>query len=244
MVQINPKPMKLVTEVIKPTKVGQPGDFDIPHLHPKHDDKVDVARYFRPPFNPKAKVTLERKIVFALLGALLILWIFQGIVMALNGFFGTYDVQVHPLFRAPFTIEKRVKPEVKGAGINPLSTPTVTMPEPTTKPAESQATPQPDRIAHFIWSIESGKGTAPAGWHVNCRAKGLWNEIGYGGPAFCFDSKDEGFAKLNSELVARIAKQGLKETLCVYNKGFNRDDAGNRIPHGDCDYYQKYLKSL
>ena len=233
MAEIKPKPMK------------QEKEFDIPRLTPKHDDLVDAHRYFRAPYNPKKPLALKYRILIATVGALTVLWILQGIVMALNGFFGNYDVQTHPILQMrlnwPFTIEKRVKPTpapaVKGASIE-------TSPTPIPKPAASQATPQPDRIAYFIWSRETGKGLAPSGWHINCRNKGKWNEIGYGGPDFCFDSKEQGFTTLTRELTARIAKNGLKETLCVYNLGYNKDSAGNRVPFDDCSYYQDFLKTL
>ncbi len=221
-------------------------DFDVPNLLPKHDDKVDAGRYFPPrPLGEPKPWSFKRRVIVALVGAYLLIALAQGIVLALNGFFGNYTVHTAPIIEIklhwPFSIEKRAKPQSS----NVLPVPLVETVQ-ASESAHQIVLPKPEvsKIIDFIWAKESGRGTAPSGWHINCRTKGKWNEIGYGGPDFCFDSKEQGMAKLTSEISNRLEKNGLVETLCVYNLGFNRDDAGNRIPHENCKYYQQFIGAL
>ncbi len=224
------KPLKVETK--KPE--GKVEEIVIPRI--RLDKKEDPARYF----GKREPRRLPKRLRWAIMiaAALVILQVVQWFLMGVNGFFETRRLIIKPIIKIelnwPIEIKKRESSSQKSSSmpVNPIIT--------ETKAAEPRNTQQ-DRLIDFIWSTESGKGTAPAGWHVGCRVRGLWNEIGYGGPGYCFSSADEGLSKLKAEMTARIAKNGIVEALCVYNKGFNRDEAGNRIPYKDCEYYQNYV---
>lgn len=145
------------------------------------------------------------------------------------------DSIIHPVPTAPpVAIVKAQEPD---------STPTGTG-TPTPTPVARSVENLDEKVVEFIWTIESSRGKAKTGWAVKCRAIGKWNEIGFGGPDFCFDNEEQGFQTLRSEVKARLAKNGLIETLCVYNNGYNRDESGKRIPFTDCKYYQSFLQTL
>lgn len=145
------------------------------------------------------------------------------------------DSVIHPVPTAP--------PVAIVKAQEPTSAPPVTR-TPTPTPVVQSVVNLTEKVVQFIWNIESGRGKAKTGWAVNCRAIGKWNEIGFGGPDFCFDNEEQGFKTLRSEIEQRLAKNGLLETLCVYNLGYNRDESGKRIPHTTCDYYQSFLNTL
>jgi hypothetical protein len=240
--QIKPQPIIMKTQVIEaPTKTATTraaikNDFVIPHLTPKTVSE-DPSKYFR--VTPKPPMPRKYKLLIAAGVALVVLIALQAVVGGLNAYFDQNRLIPQPVIQIrlqwPFRLEKRIPP----------APPQVMLPTPveTVKAAEPQPTPQLDRLIKFIWTIESGQGKAHKGWQKTCEDKGLWNEIGYGYDGFCFANADEGFAKLREELPARLAKNGLLETLCVYNLGYNRDSQGNRIPHTGCNYYDTYTKN-
>ena len=82
----------------------------------------------------------------------------------------------------------------------------------------------------------SGKNTTPGALHLLCRNQGKWNELGYGGMALkiCFDSEEEGMAKVGDWLKRHLEKfdGDVAKTLCYYNLGEEQIN---------CKYYQKFI---
>lgn len=87
-------------------------------------------------------------------------------------------------------------------------------------------------IFNKIWQKETSKGKATMGMHLQCREIGKWNEIGYGGWGFCFNSKLEAQQTITKYFKSRLDKGWtLEEILCYYNTG---------IRQTGCRYYKDY----
>lgn len=104
-------------------------------------------------------------------------------------------------------------------------------------------------IVGKIWQLETSKGQAKSGWHMECRAKGLWNEYGYGVGSICFSDKAEADITLTNWFNRELKNRTLVDALCYYNLGCQadkdgkclKDKEGKDIPYQNCTYYQKYL---
>jgi len=105
------------------------------------------------------------------------------------------------------------------------------------EPPEPQK-PNIEKLLNYIHKAESteGKNKTPGALHLYCRAKGEWNELGYGGMALklCFKDEAEGRAKVGNWLERHLAQFDNSEamTLCYYNLGEKQVN---------CKYYQNYL---
>lgn len=110
------------------------------------------------------------------------------------------------------------------------------------EPKAYAAEPEPSKtvsdMLSYIHMAEStnGKNTTPGALHLYCRAKGMWNELGYGGMAkkICFKDEAEGMSQVGDWLQRHLEQfdGDVARTLCYYNLG------GNEI---NCKYYQGYV---
>lgn len=182
-----------------------------------------ILQYHRGQLKPLEKAVREelhrRRRLYLIIAFCLGLLLSRLAVNAAANYFDQYRLIPQPVIQPPFKIEERQT-------VYLIATPT-----PTPDPTISQ-------LVDYVWLKETGRGTALSGYHIKCRNKGLWNEIGYNlASNFCFNSKAEGLEFLYNTLAERVAKNGIKETLCVWNLGYNRDTNGNRIPYETCNYY-------
>lgn len=78
-----------------------------------------------------------------------------------------------------------------------------------------------------IWLQEStrGKDKTVGSLHMKCRAKGLWNEIGYNPQAgYCFQDRDHAEAKIKLWLMENCSNKSMAQCLCYYNQGSNNTE--------------------
>jgi len=233
---------------------GHTEDCNDPHIILEKVNKkqpcgsCDPCRLGHPETCIYPRIELEKKgfmkwWMWVLIGVVL-LFIFCLLIIAslkaTDRFFKSYDLEFPQVIQLnwPVRIIKKVtsnvkKTAVKGAAVQVKITPRV-----------ASVNSDVDSIVEFIWTEESGKGTAPSGWHVGCRNKGMWNEIGWSGPDFCFRDESEGLRILRTTISERLVKNGIVETLCVYNLGPQVNDKKERIPYQNCMYYQKFLKFI
>lgn len=153
-----------------------------------------------------------------------------------SAFYDTYRVSFQPpiIFQAPVIVTEREYTLISPvASVSATPTPQSFVPHVEKVQAKEPAFSYP-QLVKFVHYRESTYGTAKAGHHIECRQKGMWNEIGYNPQAeFCFNSKEEGMAKLDDWMKTNVPKYGLPGALCRYNSG---------KPLDDCQYYQDYLE--
>lgn len=101
-----------------------------------------------------------------------------------------------------------------------------------------------DQAVDYIWSREStrGKNNPPYSLASNCYAKGLWNELGFGGMQNpkCFKDKAEGWKVVTEWIEKRHDDKTLNISgvLCTYRFG----DTGKLSEGGDsCEYGKTFI---
>lgn len=108
----------------------------------------------------------------------------------------------------------------------------------TNLPSKQDSNSTIEKLLNYIHKAESteGKNKTPGALHLYCRAKGEWNELGYGGMALkiCFKDEAEGRAKVGNWLKRHLEefKNDEAMTLCYYNLGEKQVN---------CKYYQNYM---
>ena len=153
-------------------------------------------------------------------------------LQAYHTFFSMYKFQ-NPIvieLRSP-VVSKFISPVPTGVNIMPLDgsedrgrgvSPT---PTPSKKGLIKGAQAQEVEILHTeifdkVWMLESTQGRAPSGWHIACRSRGEWNEIGYAPYKHCFANKTEGMIKLGTWFQNKFEKgYTTDEALCMWNVG-------------------------
>lgn len=96
-------------------------------------------------------------------------------------------------------------------------------PETATESAQIQSRIFPSDFFDTIWNKESSRGKAssdPTALHMYCRAKGMFNEIGYNPQQkYCFKDREE--AELYVAYYLKKNAEGLtkNQALCLWNTG-------------------------
>lgn len=138
-------------------------------------------------------------------------------------------------FQSPIVIQSKQVIEPK-----PTSKPVVTpSPLPTKRPNLNDKTkssglipavyadePEKVELLHQeifdkVWMLESTQGRATTGFHLYCRAKGMWNEIGYNPQGkFCFDNEEQARGVFGRWFQKKFdAGYTTDEALCMWNIG-------------------------
>ena len=90
-----------------------------------------------------------------------------------------------------------------------------------------------DEIFDKIWLLETSRGKAITGWHLQCREINKWNEIGVAPFKKCFNNKQEGRDFITNYFSTRLNNGwSIAEILCYFNTG---------IKQSSCSYYKKYI---
>jgi len=88
-------------------------------------------------------------------------------------------------------------------------------------PTKDKKTERLEKLYRIVHELESNNGTAPAGHHLDCKALGKVNEIGYVAlDEYCFDSIHAQISKF-MDYMGKIIDKGYtdSEALCYYNTG-------------------------
>lgn len=164
---------------------------------------------------------------------LLVVGMYQGL-KALDRFFSkntiVFSAPIKIEFKAPIKIwdRQKLKEEQEwDATAEQLARKCVddyfNPPEITEKQAYQVAI-SPSVFFDTVWANESsrGKDNTVGALHMKCRAKGLWNEIGYNPQNdYCFKDRDHAEAKIRLWLIDNCNNKTFKECLCYYNQGVN-----------------------
>lgn len=103
-------------------------------------------------------------------------------------------------------------------------------PKPQTKIINKDDIVKSSKFAKFIdhiWVHESGRGTNsnPVALHNKCKAKGMTNEFGfYPQGGWCWESFEEGVARLEKWRVTEAKGLTDSQALCYYNQGVKTND--------------------
>lgn len=97
--------------------------------------------------------------------------------------------------------------------------------EPTDKEKEEIISKSDNpRIIRNIWNLETKKGKALDGHHIDCRKANMTNEFGYAAlDKLCFSSFEESVATVDKWINERIDTNSLNQLLCLYNQGIATD---------------------
>lgn len=107
-------------------------------------------------------------------------------------------------------------------------------PQEVEQESAQKAAISPSVFFDTIWSNEStrGRDVTPNALHLYCRARGLWNEIGYNPQdKFCFKDRDHAEAKIRLWLIENCQNKTMAQCLCYYNEG--RNSASCAYSEGD-----------
>lgn len=88
-------------------------------------------------------------------------------------------------------------------------------------PAKDKKTERLEKLYRIVHELESNNGKAPAGHHLDCRAIGKVNEIGYNAlNEYCFTDFHAQITKF-MDYMGKIIDKGYtdSEALCYYNTG-------------------------
>jgi len=171
---------------------------------------------------PQIKVN-KKKVTYITASGVFIAMLLILLLAGINAFFNLH----YFVFQPPIIINIQAPILLKDRELlSPIATQSamvatvVLAAEPTQAPLKGSRT---DAIFDVIHYNESNYGKAPAGHHMDCRARGKVNEWGWfpgGDRDFCFNSFEEGAITIKQWITKRInLGWSNSKILCFYNTG-------------------------